>query len=93
MAMVFTLALLLSYLSWLHSLCQAGAPLVPYLPPLRISRVSPVHLPCISRVSPVHLPQEIPLHTVMRITYDGWNPPREVRMLRITQTLTLTLTR
>ena len=22
--------------------------------------------------------QEIPLHTVMRITYDGWNPPREV---------------
>jgi len=23
--------------------------------------------------------QEIPLHTVMRITYDGWNPPREER--------------
>ena len=42
--------------------------------------VSPVHLPCISPVSPVYLPQEIPLHTVMRITYDGWNPPREVRL-------------
>ena len=23
--------------------------------------------------------QEIPLHTVMRISYDGWNPPREER--------------
>ena len=21
--------------------------------------------------------QEIPLHTVTRITYDGWNPPQE----------------
>ena len=31
----------------------------------------------------MHLPQEIPLHTVMRITYDGWNPPREVRILLV----------
>ena len=37
---------------------------------------SPVYLPRIS-------PQEIPLHTVMRITYDGWNPPREVRILLV----------
>ena len=22
---------------------------------------------------------EIPLHTVIKITYDGWNPPREER--------------
>ena len=32
-------------------------------------------------ITPISLPsQEIPLHTVMRITYDGWNPPREVRI-------------
>jgi len=41
---------------------------------------TPAHLPRISRESPA---QEIPLHTVMRITYDGWNPPREVRLLLV----------
>ena len=24
---------------------------------------------------------EIPLHTVMKITYDGWNPPSEERFI------------
>ena len=38
-------------------------------------------LTCYLVIHPPHLPsQEIPLHTVMRITYDGWNPPREVRI-------------
>ena len=36
-------------------------------------------LTCYLVITRPHLPpQEIPLHTVMRITYDGWNPPREV---------------
>ena len=44
---------------------------------LQVLRVLYAYLMGKSRTSAPKI--EIPLHTVMKITYDGWNPPKEER--------------
>jgi len=34
-----------------------------------------------NRLETALVPKTIPLHTVIRITYDGWNPPHEERFV------------
>ena len=45
--------------------------------PQAVLRVLYAYLMGLPRTSAPKL--EIPLHAVMKITYDGWNPPREER--------------
>ena len=45
--------------------------------PQAVLRVLYAYLMGLPRTSAPKL--EIPLHAVMKITYDGWNPPKEVR--------------